>query len=368
VLFAADAVVAASKASTELLNTSRTHAVVNTTSAPVADFVLNRDLDFSNDSVASAIKKQVQSADHFHVFSKIAEELTGDSISTNMLMLGYAWQQGLLPISLDALQQAITLNGVAVESNIKALTWGRQLAAQPEEINKLMSANESPLLEKPQSINELIEHRAEHLRAYQGNKLAKKFKQKVDAMQRCIDERGIDTDLLKTFVHSYARILSYKDEYEVSRLYSMPSFKQQLADQFDGDYALQFNLAPPMLGGVAPNGRPKKRAMGPWVLKLFGLLKRGKVLRGTPFDPFGYTKERRLERDWIKRYEQDVQRIQAELNQSNADIAEQLLAIPDDIRGFGPVKLEAMQAAEERRTNLWRDFDAPTPIDLTVAA
>lgn len=367
-LFAADAVVASSKSSAELLDAKRTNALVNTTTAPVADFVLHRDLDFGNDGVSDAIKKQVRNTEHFQAFSSIAEKLTGDAISTNIMMLGYAWQQGLLPVSLDALQQAIRLNGVAVEGNLTALEWGRQLAANPEALNAKLEDNDAPKIKLPLSLDALIEHRVKHLKAYQGDKLAAKYQAAVAQLQACVATQNLDVSLVQTLAHNYARVLSYKDEYEVSRLYSLPSFQKQLNDQFDGNYSLEFNLAPPILGGKAPNGRPKKRKMGPWVMKLFNVLQRGKALRGTPFDVFGYTTERRAEREWIKRYEQDVQRLTKELGSGNAQIAEQLLAIPDEIRGFGPVKAEAMQAAEKHREQLWTDFDSPTPIDLTVAA
>jgi len=367
-LLAADAVVASSKSSSELLNEKRTHALVNTATAPIADFVLHRDLDFGSDGVAKAIQKQVKSHEHFQAFSRIAEKLTGDAISTNMLMLGYAWQQGLLPVSLDALQQAIRLNGVAIEANLTALEWGRQFAANPEALEAKLREENTPAQALPLAPDALIDHRVAHLTAYQGSKLANKYQSAVNHFRAQVEQLGIDTSLVETLAHNYARILSYKDEYEVARLFSLPSFQQQLTNQFDGEYSLEFNLAPPMLGGTAPNGRPRKRKMGPWVMTLFKLLRRGKVLRGTPLDFFGYTAERRAEREWIKWYEEDLQRLVSDIRPENADIAKQLLAIPDQIRGFGPVKAEAMRAAELRRTQLWRDFDAPTPIDLTSAA
>jgi len=316
-LFAADAVVASSKESAELLDSKRTHAVVNTASAPVADFVLNRDLNFAEDDVATAIKKQVRNADHFHAFANLAEKLTGDAISTNMLMLGYAWQQGLLPISINALRQAITLNAVAVESNLTALAWGMQFAAHPDLVQQKLVADEPANEVLPVSLDTLIEHRVAHLTDYQGSKLANKYKLSVDSFASLVAERGVDTSLVETLAHNYSRVLSYKDEYEVSRLYSLPSFQKQLSDQFDGNYTLEFNLAPPIFPGRAPNGRPKKRAMGPWIMSVFNVLQRGKVLRGTLFDPFGYSAERRAERAWIMRFEQDLQRIQRELTPGN---------------------------------------------------
>lgn len=367
-LFAADAVVASSKSTAELLNEKRTQAVVNTATAPVADFVLHRDLDFGHDGITSAIEKQVRGTEHFHAFTRIAEKLTGDAMSANIMMLGYAWQQGLLPVSLDALQQAITLNGVAVEANLIALEWGRQLAAQPESLKSKLKDEATTTVNLPLSLDALVEHRMTHLENYQNAALANKYQRVVKQFQTKVVDSGLDSSMVQTFAHNYARVLSYKDEYEVSRLYSLPSFQEQLTNQFDGEYSLEFNLAPPILGGRAPNGRPKKRKMGPWVLKLFNVLQHGKKLRGTPLDVFGYTGERRAERQWVKRYEHDVERMLVELKPDNAAVAEQLLAIPDQIRGFGPVKAEAMQAAEAQRERLWRDFDAPKPLDLTSAA
>ncbi len=376
-LFAADAVVASSKDTSALLDSHRTNALVNTSSAPIADFVLHRDIDFGQDNVASAIKKQVKNADHFNAYSRIAEKLTGDTISANMLMLGYAWQQGLLPVSLDALQQAIKLNGVAVDANITALMWGRQLAAEPEQVNKLLldsasvSVHEKQQHQK-QSVDDLIQHRAAHLKAYQSQSLANKYRATIDSFKTALHDRGIASAqvdmLVQALAHNYSRVLSYKDEYEVSRLFSLPSFQQQLSDQFDGNYTLEFNLSPPLPGGPAPNGRPKKRRMGPWVMTLFKWLQHGKKLRGTPLDPFGYSTERRAEREWIKRFESDIARLEQSIQEQHVEIAHQLLSIPDSIRGFGPIKREAMEKAERQREQLWRDFDAPKPIDLTVAA
>ncbi len=367
-LFAADAVVASSNSTAELLNDKRTHALVNTASAPVADFVLHRDMDFSKNGVAQAIKKQVRNTDHFQSFSSVAEKLTGDAISTNIMMLGYAWQNGLVPVSLAALQQAITLNGVAVKENLAALEWGRQFAADPEALQSKFKQDDVPGDSLPMSLESTIEHRVAHLTAYQGTQLANKYRHTVKQFEARVIERALDSKLVELLAHNYARILSYKDEYEVSRLYSLPSFQEQLTRQFDGDYSLEFNLAPPILGGKSIDGRPRKRKMGPWVLKLFAVLKRGRKLRGTPFDLFGYTKERRAERQWISWYEHDVQRLMSDVNADNAKIAQALLAIPDEIRGFGPVKAEAMQSAKIRREQLWREFDAPKPVDLTVAA
>ncbi len=371
VLIAADAVVASSKDSSVLLNPERTAGIVNTSTAPIADFVLHRDLDLGNASVCQSIQDQVLNADHFYTFSSIAEQLTGDAIASNILMLGYTWQQGLIPISREALEEAITLNGVAVDANLTAFTWGRRLAADPAKVKASLSDNKEatqPAVLDELATPELIEHRAQHLSQYQGLRLVKKFRKAVDRVQQQVDSLGLDDELVRTVAHNYARVLSYKDEYEVARLYSLPSFQQQLDAQFSGDYKIEFNLAPPILGGTALNGRPKKRKMGRWVLSLFKVLQRGKMLRGTPLDIFGYTAERKAEREWINRYEQDLELVIGQLSRENLDDALRLLALPDQLRGYGPVKTEAMQQAIIQRESIMRDFSGPKPIDLTSAA
>jgi len=374
-LFAADAVVATARQSTELLNNRRTMALVNTSTAPVADFVLHRDLDFGNEGVGAALKKQVRGNEHFQAFATIAEELTGNTIMTNMLMLGYAWQRGLLPLSLDSLQQAIELNGVAVKQNLAAFDWGRQFAHNPDFIKSKLTIDEHVVDENredvqstEQVLQQIIEHRSKHLSKYQNRKLANKYKLAIDNLSAKVHSLGLGDELLEVVAHNYARVLSYKDEYEVARLFSLPSFKQQLENQFEGDYKIAFNLAPPVLAGRTLNGRPKKRQIGSWVSRVFNILQHGRVLRGTALDVFGYTKERKAERQWIEWYEKDLQRISAELNTENVHIAHELLSLPDELRGFGPVKAEAMRDAESRRATLWRDFDAPVPIDLTSVA
>jgi len=369
VLLAADAVVAASKSTAELLDARRTNALVNTSTAPVADFVLHRDIDFGNTDVRKAIVRQVRDDKHFQSFTQIAQALTGNAITTNILMLGYAWQQGLLPISLAALQNAIELNGVAVQSNLTAFDCGRLFAVKPDYVKSLVNAEvDNSERNEPLTLENVIAHRSDHLQKYKGEALVKKYQGAIDAMSSLVTERGLDKSLVEVLAHNYSRVLSYKDEYEVARLYSLPSFKQQLNAQFVGDFKLEFNLAPPILGGKAPNGRPKKRKMGPWVLKLMNVLQRGKMFRGTPLDIFGYTKERKAERQWIRWYEQDIARLLKDMNASNVDTALKLLAIPDSIRGYGPVKQQAMEEATMQRDKLWREFDSPQPVDLTSAA
>ena len=386
-LIAADDVVAASRDGIVLCEATRTEGIVNVSGTPVAAFVGQRDLDFRRGEVADTIAGHLRGRRHFHGFTALAEALAGDAIATNIMMLGYAWQSALVPLSLGALEGAIRLNGVAVEANLAALHWGRRIAAEPAAIASLaddgtggselaraglgegdgMAALDArPLSEL--TLDELVAHRAAHLEAYQDRALAGRYRSAVDAMRERAVALGLDESLPRAVAHNYAKVLAPKDEYEVARLYAKAAFRERVDALFEGDFRLTLHLAPPLLGGTGPDGRPRKREFGPWVLKAFAWLQHGKRLRGTAFDPFGYSAERRAERGWIERYERDLERVHAGLEPGREAIALAMLALPDAIRGFGPVKAAAMAEAESRREALHADFARPQPIDLTRAA
>ncbi len=387
-LIAADSVVAASKESATLLNAERTHGVVNTATAPVSRFVLERDLDFKHDAVAKTILANVQGPEHFHAFSSVAEQLTGDSIYSNILMLGYAWQRGLLPLSLNALQQAITLNGVQVDANLSAFTWGRLLAAKPDAVQaKLVGQQSAPTL-NGLSINALIAHRQEHLTQYQNNRLAKKYSNGIDQLrsvarmlakaastelQPFLDESELQS-LVRSAAINYSRVLSYKDEYEVARLFSSSAFKEELQQQFTGDYKISLNLAPPIFSKTTALGRPAKREFGAWMLKLLSLLKKFKWLRTTPVNPFGFTPERKSERELIAQYASDISLVSKLLENpinitvDKLELMHQLLELPGSIRGYGPVKLQALELAQQNRKEVLSRLNAEEPQPLANVA
>lgn len=360
-LIAADAVVAASRDGIVLCDSSRTVAVVNTTTAPVASFVRHRDIDFKYSAVEARIAKDVACATHFQPFGKTAEARVGDTIATNIMMLGYAWQNALVPLSFEALDTAIALNGVAVDANRLAFYWGRKLAIderlftskQPDKTGSEGGALEQSASGKNlplDNLDDLIEHRASHLQSYQSRSLALRYRRRIEALRTHCADQGLNETLVRTAANEYARLLAYKDEYEVARLYSNAEFKRQLEDTFSGDYAIKIHLAPPLLSGTGVDGRPRKRAFGAGILPLFRVLQHGRLLRGTPLDVFGYTAERRREREWIKRYEADMDTVQSWVNSQNYQAALELLQIPVQIRGFGMVKHEAMIIAETART------------------
>ncbi|MFK7852702.1 MAG: indolepyruvate ferredoxin oxidoreductase family protein [Granulosicoccus sp.] len=361
VLLAADAVVAASRESTSLCDAQRTQAIVNTSTAPVASFVKHRDIDFKYNATEATIATVANGSDHFHAFGSLAEQQVGDRIATNVMMLGYAWQAGLLPLSFAAIDGAIELNGVAVKANRLAFHWGRKLALEPDNAKQWVTNTEKPGSEQASldSLDAILSHRTSFLTSYQNSRLAERFRKRVVNLAERCDSLGLDESLAMLAAEQYSKLLAYKDEYEVARLYSTPEFKKQLGTTFAGDYSIKLHLAPPFLGGKDSEGRPKKRPFGQWILPVLAVLQKGRILRGGALDVFSYTTERRMERSWIKRYEQDIDRLLTVLTAENAELARQVLSIPQIIRGFGPVKMKAMHQAEESHAQAWRDLNAP---------
>ena len=361
-LIAADAVVAASRDGIVLCDPERTAAVMNTTTAPVAGFVRHRDIDFKYSAVEARVAQSVKSATHFHCFGFAAEQRVGDTIATNIMMLGYAWQCGLVPLSFEALDTALVLNGVAVKANQLAFHWGRRLALEPALFaGDAKGASVDATAEQAlnvKTLDGLMAHRASHLNAYQGAALARRYSERVDQFRKQCKALGLDEALPQLVANEYARLLAYKDEYEVARLYSLPEFRENLEKSFEGDYAIKLHLAPPFLVSKGPDGRPKKRAFGAWVLSAFKMLQYGRKLRGTALDVFGYTAERRAEREWIACYEQDMNLVLDALSADNVQQAIKVLSVPAAIRGFGVVKHKAMQEAEPARAAALLEFGA----------
>lgn len=355
VLLAADDVVASGQEGVTLFSIERTVAVVNTAVTPVADFVRDRNFDFKAHAVEATIKKAVSEKSAYLNFGKLARAVAGDTIATNIMMVGYACQLGVLPVSRAAIEDAIRLNGVAVQANLGAFGWGRAFAAQPDLVEKHMGPEigeaEAPL--DAMSLDEIIAHRERHLRAYHSGRLAKRYRRKVEAVREALDKEH--TRLVA--IH-YAKVLAPKDEYEVARLLTAPGFRAGLERRFDGDVRLKLNLAPPILGGEDPSGRPKKREFGPWLFPVLGLMKRFRWLRGTLLDPFGKTEERRRERDLARDYEA---LIDACLAHPDADpiVIGNVLALPDQVRGFGPVKMAGFARYDEEKPALLAALTSP---------
>jgi indolepyruvate ferredoxin oxidoreductase len=278
----------------------------------------------------------------------------------------------LLPLSAAAIEQAIEVNGVAVKMNTQAFRLGRLAAADPARIAAMMKGQDETAAAKTldaMSLDEIIAHRSALLREYQNERLAERYRKLVSQVRDAARERGFGDELPRAVAINYAKLLAYKDEYEVARLYTDGKFEKQLRDQFDGDFRISFNLAPPILGGGKDAlGRPRKRAFGAWMMPVFRLLARTRGLRGTAFDIFGYSADRRLERDLIDGYEKDVAHILTVLSPLTLDTAIEILSLPDRIRGYGPVKEKAVQDAKARYAQLAADLVRPPPAPRQIAA
>jgi indolepyruvate ferredoxin oxidoreductase len=371
-VIAADEVVAAAKETMTLCESSRTHGVINTHLIPIADFILNRDFNFQSRKVNHVLETALRKDSSFFDFTKPAEVLLGDSIATNMMMMGYAYQKGLLPLSAQSIEQAIEVNGVAIKMNTQAFQLGRLAAADPARLVAMMKGQDDTVAAKTldeMSLDEIIAHRSALLTDYQDAKLAERYRGLVAKVRNAAIDGGYGEALTRAVAINYAKLLAYKDEYEVARLFTDGRFEKQLRDQFDGDFKINFNLAPPLLGGARDaQGRPLKRAFGAWMMPAFRVLAKMKGLRGTAFDLFGQSADRKLERDLIDGYEKDVAHVLTVLSPLTIDTAVEILALPDRIRGYGPVKEKSVRDARARYAQLAADLANPPPAPRQIAA
>jgi indolepyruvate ferredoxin oxidoreductase len=371
-VLAADEVVAASKDTISLCESSRTTGIINSHVIPTADFILNRDFNFQSGKVNSVLETALRKESSFFDFTTPAELLLGDSIATNIMMMGYAYQKGLLPLSAAAIEQAIEVNGVSVKMNKEAFRLGRLAAVDVARLEAMMKGQDAAVAPKTldaMTLDEIIAHRSRLLADYQNEAYAEKYRTLVGQVRNAARDGGYGEALPRAVAINYAKLLAYKDEYEVARLYADGSFEKQLRDQFDGDFKISFNLAPPILSyGRDALGRPKKRAFGAWMLPVFRTLAKLRVLRGTAFDIFGYSADRRLERDLVAGYEKDVTTVLGLLSPVTIDTAVELLSLPDRIRGYGPVKEKAVKDAQARYAQLAADLANPPPAPRQIAA
>ncbi|MGH6968249.1 MAG: indolepyruvate ferredoxin oxidoreductase family protein, partial [Stellaceae bacterium] len=359
-----DMVVAASPTSLARIEHGVTRAVVNGDYQPTAAFVMNPDVDFETVALSKSIRNAAgESCVDFVDATRLATALLGDSIAVNVFLLGYALQKGLVPLSIAAIERAIELNGVAIEMNKHALAWGRLAAHDHRRVEALVH---SVAVETPQpakGLGQLVERRAAFLARYQNAGYAARYREFVGAVERAERARlGNRSELAEAVAENLFKLMAYKDEYEVARLYTDGEFVKQLHHQFAGQYRLEFHLAPPTLAKRDPaTGELQKRAFGPWVFTAFKVLARIKFLRGTAFDPFGRTPERRMERRLITEYQAIVNELVADLTPANHALAVEIARIPERIRGFGQVKERAIVAAKARETALLAAFRAPAP-------
>ncbi|MFG6584252.1 indolepyruvate ferredoxin oxidoreductase family protein [Sulfitobacter sp. 1A12779] len=315
-----------------------TQIVLNRAEMPTGDLVLNRDAELRIDD-REAVIAQAVGAENLAAFdaNAMAEKLMGDAVFANVMMLGFAWQKGLVPVSLTALEQAIELNGVVPDKNRAAFGFGRVMAGNPQAIE----AHFAPAPAPDDSVEGLIARRMEFLSGYQNAAYAQRYKAKLDALAGKLPE-GAD-DLMRAAAKSLFKLMAYKDEYEVARLHRQSGFEKRIADTFEGDYKVHYHLAPPAWPtGTDGRGRPNKRQFGPWMGRAFDLLAAMKPLRGTWADPFSYGADRKLEVGLIGWYEE----IMAKASALPHDAALAVLSAPMEIRGYGPVKEAAAEKVQ----------------------
>ena len=285
----------------------------------------------------------------------LAERVLGDSIFSNMIVLGHAWQKGRLPLTAGSLMKAIELNGAAVERNRAALELGRWAALHPEEAATLLK-QVGPVAQKGGADAEALRER--HLVEHTGEGLARRW--------RRLFERFTDPELREAVAEGHHKLLAVKDEYEIARLHLATEARAR--EEFGGDFRLTFHLAPPLLSRTGADGRPEKREFGPWVLKLFRILAGMKRLRGTILDPFRFSRDRVMQAEFLKTYERDMEEVLERLNDSNRHAAIELARLPLAVKGYGPVWEENHATAMRRRDDILAELRSGPRRELKVAA
>jgi indolepyruvate ferredoxin oxidoreductase len=361
-LLGCDMVVSASQKTLDVAREG-TRAVVNTHQQMTGDFTRNANMLFPGAALKRSIAKGVGEGNaEFVDASRIATALMGDSIATNMFMLGYAFQKGLIPLSSEAINKAIELNGAAVKMNQAAFLWGRRTAVDAASVERLVApkpgAAEAPGIS--QTLEQAVARRAEFLTGYQNAAYAARYQALVARVRDAESTLKGRSGLAEAVARYYFKLLAYKDEYEVARLYTDGSFREKIERQFEGDYKLHFHLAPPLLAKRNPeSGELVKAEYGSWMMGAFRLLAKLRFLRGSALDVFGYTRERRMERQLITDYEAMIDEVLAKLSADNHELAVRIAAIPEDIRGYGHVKERHLKAAKEKEAGLLAAYRSP---------
>lgn len=404
------------------IRAGRSQVVLNSYEAMPGTFTTRPDMQFPATDIVAAIKLALGNQDpHLVDATQLATALLGDAIAANLFILGYAWQRALVPIAFDALMRAIELNGAAIEMNKTAFAWGRLAAIDPQAVaeaagitRKVPTAAEATPRDLPhlkpgewegnewgatsapratrkedelrhvpaqaaesdgvaflplddlrlsRSLDELIARRAAFLTDYQDAAYAKRYSDFVAKVREAEQQRAPgSTDLAEAVARYFFKLMAYKDEYEVARLYTSGEFQRRLQQQFDGDYKLKFHLAPPLLAKKDAQGRLIKQEFGPWVFTAFKWMAKLRKLRGGAFDIFGYTEERKMERRLIAEYEQTVGDLLGALDGGNVDLAAEIASIPEHIRGYGHVKEDHLHKAKAREAELLKEFRNPLRI------
>ncbi|MBU3647041.1 MAG: indolepyruvate ferredoxin oxidoreductase family protein, partial [Limnohabitans sp.] len=353
-----DPIVVAGKETMQRMAAGRTHVALNAHSAPTAAFVRNGNWKNPGDACVADIVQAV-GLDGVSAFDadRVATQVLGDSLFINPLMLGYAWQKGWIPLSQEALMRAMELNDVAVEKNKAAFTWGRHCAHNLSAVLTSLAPEQVVQFHQPQTLDAVVDKRVAFLTAYQNAAYANDYRLLVQQVREA--EAPLNkTSLSDAVARNLFKLMAYKDEYEVARLHTDAAFLRKIGDMFEGDFALHYHLAPPLIAKTNAKGELQKQKFGPLMLTGFKLLKHFKVLRGSALDVFGYTQERRTERALIGQYRASVAVLLAQLNASNHTLAVEIARIPEQIKGFGHVKERHLAAAREKWATLKAQWSA----------
>ena len=361
------------------IRAERSHVLLNSYQAMPGTFTRNTDLQFPARDIIAAVRTALGGREPGVVdASELALALMGDAIATNLFMLGHAWQQGLVPLSLESLMRAIELNGAAVAMNKQAFAWGRMAAQDPAAVQRAANIAPTPTGAAAlaadsatslafvgdgrlaQNLDETIAIRERFLTEYQNADYASAYRQFVEQVRSVEAQRTPGFSGLAEAVSRYLfKLMAYKDEYEVARLYTSGDFEKRVRDTFEGDFKLKLNLAPPMFSKRDHQGHLIKREFGPWLFTGFKLLKRLKFLRGSAFDPFGRTEERRSERQLILTYRKTIEVLLQDLSLANHALAVEIARLPEQIRGYGHVKEAHLTKALAKQTELLLAWKTP---------
>jgi indolepyruvate ferredoxin oxidoreductase len=354
------------------IRADRTEVVLNTYQAMPGPFTMKPDMQFPARDIVAAVKTALDGREPLQVdATELATALLGDSIASNLFMLGYAWQKGLVPLSFESIDRAVELNGAAVKMNREAFAWGRLAAIDPDAVKQAAgrgaNAAEADVIALPldderlsKTLDERIARRVAFLTDYQDSAYAKRYSDLVAKVREAESRKAPGSTALSEAVARYAfKLMAYKDEYEVARLYTSGEFKRRVEQQFEGDYKLHFNLAPPLFAKKDADGHLVKREYGAWMMSAFGLLAKFRRLRGTAFDVFGYTAERKGERQLIADYFARIDTLLATLDGGNVALAAEIASIPELIRGYGHVKEKHLARALVRQEELMHEWHNP---------
>jgi indolepyruvate ferredoxin oxidoreductase len=361
------------------IRADRSQVVLNNYQAMPGGFTMKPDMLFPAADIVQSVRTALGGREPLSIeATELATALLGDSIAANLFMLGYAWQQGLVPLAFESIDRAIELNGAAVAMNRQAFGWGRLAAVDPQKVREAAGLVSEPAAAAAtvlddsalsQSLDDRIARRIAFLTDYQNAAYAERYRALVDTV-RAREQQVLpgSTVLSEAVARYYFKLLAYKDEYEVARLHTSDEFRRQIEQTFDGTYTIHFHLAPPLFAKKNAEGHLVKAEYGGWVYRAFALLAKLRGLRGSAIDPFGYTAERKMERQLIVDYARTIEELLAGLNVDRLSLAVQIAEIPEQIRGFGHVKHAHLQPALARQAELLAAWRNPKTITAELVA